>query len=143
MDRLRSALNQKTLETLLSRLDMADQPFDPHTAYYGPIPCTSPQQGALRDCNSYQQWFKDWIETDLANARRGVRGSPFKAALEIVREFRDTIRYAVDHGGLSDESLDRFFGYHSEMINRIVVGPQKERNEDICALISPGILSIP
>ena len=130
------------LPAFLSELDTETDSFDPVSAYHGPIPTHDRDIAPLADAVSYQTWFHDWIEADLKDARLGVSGSPLKAALEICRDFRDIIRYAVDYGGLTDDSLDRFFGYHAEMINRIVVGPQKERNANISALIRSGLLMI-
>lgn len=139
LNEFRDAFVEGRLELHLASLEANDASFDPQFEYFGALPHES---NVLSDTNSYQSWFLRWLDDDLQQARLGVSRSPLKAALEACREFRDVIRYAVDFGGLSDESADRFFSLHAETINRIVVGPQKERTADILALIRAGILGV-
>lgn len=141
LDELRQAFVKGRLELFLTQLD-EDTSFDPKLAYFGALP-PSTDMDVFGDTIAYESWFRRWLEDDLQQARLGVASSPLKAALEACREFRDVIRYAVDFGGLTDESSDQFFSLHTETINRIVVGPQKERTADILALIRAGILSVP
>jgi len=143
LDDLRKAFAVGHLETYLAQLDAQYSVFDPQLAYFGAIPPTDSGSDVLRDTVAYENWFRTWLEDDLKQARMGVALSPLKAALEACREFRDVIRYAVDFGGLTDESSDRFFSFHAKTINRIVVGPQKERSAEMLALIRTGILSVP
>lgn len=130
------------LESLLAQVEVNGSMFDPRFAYFG-TPLPDDRRDILHDTASYEDWYQRWLEDDLQQARLGVGRSPLKAALEICREFRDIIRYAVDFGGLTNGSADRFFSIHAETINRIVVGPQKERAADVLALMRAGILSVP
>lgn len=65
------------------------------------------------------------------------------AALDILRELRDTIRYAVDFGGLTERSLDEFYRRTVPMMNRAVVGPQYERYSELLALMAAGVARAP
>jgi uncharacterized NAD(P)/FAD-binding protein YdhS len=141
LNRMRSAFLAGRLESYLDQLDEHADRFDAHTAYFGTIP--SGDASPLQDSASYQDWYRTWLSDDVEQAQLGVSRSPLKAALEICREFRDVIRYAVDFGGLTDQSSDKFFSLHAETINRIVVGPQKERTAEVLALIGAGILNVP
>jgi hypothetical protein len=116
--------------------------FDAEAAYHGSLTgagdCPAPTDG-----RAYQRSVESWIAADLAHAALGFEGSPFKAATEMCREVRDTIRYAVDFGGLTDASLDRFYRYHVETINRLVIGPEKDRSANILTLLRSGVVSMP
>jgi hypothetical protein len=142
LNELRDAFVEGRLELYLTSLEANDASFDPQFEYFGALPPGSAGLNILRDADSYQSWFQRWLDDDLQQARLGVSRSPLKAALECCREFRDVIRYAVDFGGLTDESADRFFSLHAETINRIVVGPQKERIADMLALIRAGVVCV-
>jgi hypothetical protein len=142
LEELRAACTVDRLELNLAELDARHGLFDSRLAYFGALP-SADDGDVLEDSAAYQTWCQQWLDDDLHEARLGVARSPLKAALEICRQFRDVIRHAVDFGGLTQESSDRFFSFHSETLNRIGVGPQKERTADILALMSAGILSIP
>jgi FAD-NAD(P)-binding protein len=142
LNEFRDAFVEGRLESYLTSREYNDASFDPQREYFGALPPGRAGLNVLRDTDSYQNWFRRWLDDDLRQARLGVSRSPLKAALEGCREFRDVIRYAVDFGGLTDESADRFFSLHAETINRIVVGPQKERTADILALIRVGLLGV-
>lgn len=142
LDELRDAFLAGRLELYLAELDAQDSAFDPRLEYFGALPSSEGSSDVLGDTVAYESWFRRWLEDDLEQARLGVARSPLKAALEACREFRDMIRYAVDFGGLTDKSSDRFFSLHAKTINRNVVGPQKERTADMLALIRAGFLSV-
>jgi uncharacterized NAD(P)/FAD-binding protein YdhS len=73
----------------------------------------------------------------------GFAGSPVKAALDVLRELRDTFRYAVDFGGLTPDSLEQFNRRTVPLLNRAVVGPQYERHSELLALMATGLLAVP
>lgn len=126
---------------------LADLPapveFDAEAAYHGDVAPSAQDCPAPADGEAYQRSVESWIAADLANAVRGFEGSPFKAATEMCREVRDTIRYAIEFGGLTDASLDRFYRYHVETINRLVIGPEKDRSANILTLLRAGVVSMP
>jgi uncharacterized NAD(P)/FAD-binding protein YdhS len=142
IEELRQANTSSHLESYLRAASRKDA-FDSEHAYFGALPSTDCCSGPLRDAASYENWYRNWVADDLAQARLGVGQSPLKAALEIFREFREVIRYAVDFGGLTDDSADRFFEVHANTLDRIGVGPQKESTEVLLALMDSGILRVP
>lgn len=116
--------------------------FDAEAAYHGRPTPSAQDSAAAADGETYQRSLESWMAADIANAARGFDGSPFKAATEMCREVRDTIRYAIEFGGLTDASLDRFYRYHVEAINRLVIGPEKERSANILTLLRSGVVSM-
>ncbi|WP_018685275.1 FAD/NAD(P)-binding protein [Actinokineospora enzanensis] len=104
------------------------------SAWDAPVPDT-----ALSDVDSYHAWFVDRVRQDLAEAHRGLDASPLKAAFEVHRDLREVLRRAVDGSGLDDRA--DFFGAFAAEINRNVIGPQLDRNEELLALVRAGVLS--
>ncbi|NES30208.1 FAD/NAD(P)-binding protein [Micromonospora terminaliae] len=138
--RARAAAAAGRLHTLADLPGPAE--FDAEAAYHGTLTPGAQDSPAPIDGEAYQRSVESWIAADLANAARGFEGSPFKAATEMCREVRDTIRYAIEFGGLTDASLDRFYRYHVETINRLVIGPEKERSANILTLLRSGVVSM-
>ncbi|TNH28001.1 FAD/NAD(P)-binding protein [Micromonospora orduensis] len=116
--------------------------FDPELAYHGTVTPSAEDSPPPADGEAYQRSLESWMAADIAHAARGFEGSPFKAATEMCREVRDTIRYAIEFGGLTDASLDRFYRYHAETINRLVIGPEEERSANILTLLRCGVVSM-
>lgn len=98
---------------------------------------------ARSDHTAYQTWLADTLRRDLTEGVLGFAGSPVKAALDILRDMRDSIRYIVDFGGLTDHSLEAFNSTTIPLMNRAVVGPQYERHAELLALIDAGVARIP
>ena len=82
------------------------------------------------------------IERDVGECRRGVQGSPLKAALEVWRTQRDTLRYAVNGESLTGASRTQFYTVYAPLSNRLVGGPQKERHEELAALVEADIVTL-
>lgn len=91
---------------------------------------------------AYEQWFRQWVEADLLRSRQGTVASPLTQALEVWRDCRDVLRLAIDHNGLTDASTQAFYSVWAALGNRLVGGPQKERYEDLLALIDAGIVRV-
>jgi uncharacterized NAD(P)/FAD-binding protein YdhS len=136
-DQLRRAAEAGESSILLDELDGRYGPFDVKAVWDRAAGIV------VMDSLHYRQWIGAEIRRDLVEAAKGLEGSCEKAAVEIVRELRDTIRYAVDFGGLTDASLDSFMGKTVPLMNKAVVGPQKERHEELLALIESGIVQVP
>ncbi|MEA2188166.1 MAG: hypothetical protein QOK16_3177 [Solirubrobacteraceae bacterium] len=140
-DRLVTALTRAAesgaLTTYLGELDQEHGAFDAHAAW--------DRAGAmvLTDSSAYERWVADEIRRDYVQATKGLERSCEKAALEIVRDLRDTVRHAVDFGGLTRDSLESFMRTTVPLMNKAVVGPQKERHRELLALIEAGILQVP
>jgi uncharacterized NAD(P)/FAD-binding protein YdhS len=122
---------------LLDDLDARLGSFDAAAAFEGAAGML------LDDSDAYQKWFATFVVDDLAEGRRGFAGSPLKAGLDVLRELRDTFRYAVDFGGLTEASLEEFTASTVPALNRAVVGPQFERHAELLALMSAGIAAVP
>ncbi|MGW4645033.1 FAD/NAD(P)-binding protein [Kitasatospora sp. NPDC004289] len=120
----------------LDRLDREQGEFDPVELVHPPV-------GGTEDREAYQAWYLDRIAQDLAQARLGLAGSPVKSALEVLRDLRDVIRYAVDFGGLEEKSHEEFYGSYTGVLNRNVTGPQLDRHAELLALVEAGIVKIP
>lgn len=88
-------------------------------------------------------WLLDHLRQDLAEARSGNVNGPLKAALDVLRDLRNEIRLAVDHGGLHGDSyrtdLD---GWYTPLNAHLSIGPPARRVEEMIALIESGVLRI-
>ncbi|HJQ03013.1 MAG TPA: FAD/NAD(P)-binding protein [Jatrophihabitans sp.] len=135
--RLLDAQADRRVGALLDELDRESGPFDP-------TPLLDPSSTmCLRDSVSYQQWFADLLRADLVEGELGFSGSLVKATLDVLRDLRDTFRFAVDFGGVTERSLELFHADTVPMLNRAVVGPQFERHAELLALLRAGVLEVP
>lgn len=132
-DRDMSSLNE--IDEYLAKEEINFTPFDPISILETKLPShVSP--------NDYQEWVYEWMRNDLIHTNEGLLNSPIKAALETWRDLRDSIRAAVDYGGLNPSSHRKFYGHWTGLINRLVAGPQKERSQDLLALIDAGVVTL-
>jgi uncharacterized NAD(P)/FAD-binding protein YdhS len=92
--------------------------------------------------SEYKVWMINYLENDLDECYLGNVDGPYKAACDVLRDIRDTIRYAVDFSGLTAESHKLFLQKYNSFMNRISVGPPKERIAQMLALIEAGVLDI-
>jgi uncharacterized NAD(P)/FAD-binding protein YdhS len=123
----------KVLDELDGRLGR----FDPVAAFDGGSGIR------LTHATGYQRWLAGLLRADLAEGLRGFAGSPLKAALDVLRSQRDTFRYAIDFGGVTEQSLEEFHRQTVPMLNRAVVGPQFERHSELLALLAGGLAATP
>ncbi len=91
----------------------------------------------------YQQAVLDILRYDVTEARKGNIDSPFKSALDTIRDLRPLIREIVAFGGLSPRSYredfrDKFCPLHS----LLAAGPPLEKTEYIAALLESGHLRL-
>ncbi len=108
--------------------------YDPDEALQtGPVALPAREYGA---------WLREWIARDLQESRKGLAGSPAKAALEVWRDLRDNLRRIVAHDGLMPASRACFFRTDAPLANRLVGGPQMERYEELLALIDAGVVRV-
>lgn len=80
---------------------------------------TQPWAGAP---DRYAHAFALHLQVDLQECIRGLSKSPLKSALEVWRNQRDTIRYAVNGDGLTEESRAEFYRLFAPLSNRLVGG---------------------
>jgi uncharacterized NAD(P)/FAD-binding protein YdhS len=97
--------------------------------------------GRFENQAEFNEVVRRHIEWDLAHALEGNVRSPVKAATDVLRDVRDYIRYAVDYGGLTEESHKRFLNEVIPVMYRVSAGGPKERNMQLLALLDAGIAS--
>ena len=137
MRRLHGAADVDAVREVLDDLDRVHGVFDPVATFHGVA--GMPTDSA----DGYEQWLVDTLRADLDEGVKGFAGSPLKAGLDVMRDLRDTFRYAVDFGGLTPDSLHDFHARIVPMVNRAVVGPQFERHAALVALIEAGLARAP
>ncbi|MFJ5265737.1 FAD/NAD(P)-binding protein [Streptomyces sp. NPDC088387] len=91
--------------------------------------------------------FHDWLCAHLAHdvreARAGNVDGPLKAALDVLRDLRNEIRLAVDHGGLDGVShRDELTGWYTPLNAYLSIGPPASRIEELHALINAGVVRL-
>ncbi|MFF5096297.1 MULTISPECIES: FAD/NAD(P)-binding protein [Actinosynnema] len=79
---------------------------------------------------------------DLAEAELGLGASALKEALEVLRDHRESVRAALDPPGLTEESHRQFADEWAALINRTVIGPQKERIRELLHLVEAGVVEL-
>ncbi|MER0245279.1 FAD/NAD(P)-binding protein [Streptomyces sp. HSW2009] len=88
-------------------------------------------------------WLLGQLRADLAAAHAGNVSGPVKAALDVLRDLRNELRLAVDHGGLDGDSyradLDRWY---TPLNAYLSIGPPARRIEELVALIEAGTVRI-
>ncbi|MFD0720266.1 FAD/NAD(P)-binding protein [Streptomyces globosus] len=93
------------------------------------------------DREDFRRWLVAYLERDVAAARAGNLSGPLKAALDVLRDLRNEIRLAVDHGGLTaDSHRDDLEGWYTPLNAFLSIGPPASRIEEMIALIEAGVL---
>lgn len=92
--------------------------------------------------HEFEDFYKLYLQTDLQECAKGLSNSPLKSALEVWRNQRDIIRYAVNGDGLTEASRAEFYQVFAPLSNRLVGGPQKERHAELLALLSAGVVTL-
>jgi uncharacterized NAD(P)/FAD-binding protein YdhS len=91
----------------------------------------------------YEEHVYSAIADDLAEARVRAGRSPLKAAQEVLRVLRDTMRDAVEFKGLTFASYLDFQASLRPKITRNITGPPAFRSQQLLALMDAGILRVP
>ncbi|AZM75411.1 FAD-binding protein [Streptomyces sp. KPB2] len=95
------------------------------------------------DRADFTGWLLDYLRKDVAESRRGNVSGPLKAALDVLRDLRNEIRLAVDHGGLEGGShRDDLEGWYTPLNAFLSIGPPASRIEEMIALIEAGVLTV-
>lgn len=99
--------------------------------------------GDLRDLAAFRAWLRGYLDEDVRKAHEGNVSGPFKAALDILRDLRNEVRLAVDHGGLDAAShRDELDGWYTPLNAYLSIGPPASRIEEMAALIDAGVLEV-
>ncbi|WP_306323850.1 MULTISPECIES: FAD/NAD(P)-binding protein [unclassified Streptomyces] len=85
----------------------------------------------------------DVMAEDLAQAALGTLDGPLKSALDVLRDIRNVVREAVDHGGLLPASHTGFFDRRFLPVNALLsAGPPMVRVEQLRALVRQGVVTV-
>lgn len=123
------------LSELLAEMAGRVSPFDPEKFLITTLP------GGLRG-DEYRNWIVDYLTDDLFESRTGLAASARKCALEVWRDLRDLIRFAVNFDSLTASSRARFYSIFAPLINRLVAGPHIERQEEFLALLGADVVRL-
>ncbi|MFM9449372.1 FAD/NAD(P)-binding protein [Streptomyces acidiscabies] len=89
----------------------------------------------------FQAWLRGYLESDVREAEAGNVDGPLKAALDVLRDLRNEIRLAVDHGGIDGNSYrDDVEGWYTPLNAFLSIGPPASRIEEMIALLDAGLL---
>jgi uncharacterized NAD(P)/FAD-binding protein YdhS len=95
------------------------------------------------DLTEFRGWLRSHLSRDVAEARRGNVRGPLKAALDVLRDLRNEIRLAVDHGGLDAAShRDELDRWYTPLNAYLSIGPPARRVEEMIALMEAGVLDV-
>ncbi|ARP72889.1 FAD-binding protein [Streptomyces pluripotens] len=91
----------------------------------------------------FRSWLLAYLARDVREAKAGNVTGPLKAALDVLRDLRNEIRLAVDHGGLEGDShRDELDGWYTPLNAFLSIGPPVSRVEEMIALIEAGVLDL-
>lgn len=90
----------------------------------------------------YQATLLEFLDQDVQKAMVGNVSQPEKAACDVMRDLRDTMRDAVEYQGLFADSHRQFNEIFNPLNNRLAVGPPHYRIAQLVALCRSGILDI-
>ncbi len=92
--------------------------------------------------DQYARFVMDYMRADISEAKKGNMASPEKNAVDsVLRDLRDVLRTAVDHGGLTAESHRRMKRGFERFNNRTAVGPPIQSSQELLILAEQGIVS--
>ncbi|MET9296404.1 FAD/NAD(P)-binding protein [Streptomyces sp. NPDC003077] len=95
------------------------------------------------DRPAFRHWLLGYLRADVAAARAGNVSGPLKAALDVLRDLRNEIRLAVDHGGLEGGShREHLQGWYTPLNAFLSIGPPVSRIEEMAALVEAGVLEV-
>ncbi|MGF1431134.1 FAD/NAD(P)-binding protein [Kitasatospora sp. LaBMicrA B282] len=95
------------------------------------------------DRDDFRRWLLDYLAQDVKEARAGNLSGPLKTALDVLRDLRNEIRLAVDHGGLDGDShRDDLEGWYTPLNAFLSIGPPATRIEQMIALMEAGVLEL-
>ncbi|MFI8962458.1 FAD/NAD(P)-binding protein [Streptomyces sp. NPDC053493] len=88
----------------------------------------------------FHKVLTEWLRADLGDARLGNAEGPMKAAADVLRDVRQTIRNVVDFAGLTPDSHRWFLAEFGPLAALVSTGPPQLRSEQFLALLAAGVL---
>jgi hypothetical protein len=102
--------------------------------YLDPVAALHPLPGdPLTHAGASHRWWRERVAADLAEAARGVAGSPVEAGFAVLREVWDAL---VAVAGPPPDHLRR-------AVARVIAGPPPRRHVELLALADAGLLRVP
>lgn len=93
--------------------------------------------------DDFRDWLLGHLARDVSEARSGNVSGPLKAALDVLRDLRNEIRIAVDHGRVEGNSYrDELQGWYTPLNAFLSIGPPLSRIEEMIALLEAGVLDV-
>lgn len=131
------------------RAAQEQRPFPPEEYEFGPEDRSAidsiidPLRGRrFANLATYKDFIVDHLTTDLRQAEAGNTAGPVKAATDVIRDTRQSIREAVEFGGLTPDSHQTFVSKYVPLMNRIAFGPPRQRNMELLALMDADIVDL-
>ncbi|MDU8998729.1 FAD/NAD(P)-binding protein [Streptomyces mirabilis] len=95
------------------------------------------------DRAEFRSWMLEHLRQDVREARAGNVSGPLKAALDVLRDLRNEVRLALDHGGLDGNSYqDEVEGWYTPLNAFLSIGPPFSRIEELIGLLEAGVLDL-
>ncbi|MFD5703486.1 FAD/NAD(P)-binding protein [Streptomyces lasiicapitis] len=103
-----------------------------------------PYEGqTFRSPRDFRSWLLGHLREDAAQAALGNVAGPLKAALDVLRDLRNELRLAVDHGGLAGASRRAHLdGWYTPFNAFLSIGPPRRRIEELTALVEAGVVEV-
>jgi uncharacterized NAD(P)/FAD-binding protein YdhS len=149
---LRSRGRETEADVFVDRYLSISDGFDELFAEYGIDPADRwdwdrvdrPFRGReFADRDDFHRWLLRHLAHDVREARAGNVSGPVKAALDVLRDLRNEVRLAVDHGGLEGHShQEELRGWFTPFNAYLSIGPPASRIEEMIALIEAGVLEV-
>ncbi|MEU8585894.1 FAD/NAD(P)-binding protein [Streptomyces sp. NPDC048664] len=99
--------------------------------------------GEFADRAEFRGWMLEYLRQDVREARAGNVSGPLKAALDVLRDLRNEVRLALDHGGLDGTSYrDEVEGWYTPLNAFLSIGPPFSRVEELIGLLEAGVLDL-
>lgn len=98
---------------------------------------------AFLSAKDYETRVGAMLGADVAAARVPNGASPEKRAQEVLRTLRDTLRAALEFGGLTAASHRDFQEHLRNRLARLVAGPPVPRSEQLLALMDAEVVRVP
>jgi hypothetical protein len=121
----------------VARLARLNGEFDPAAHFFS---ATGRDFATAKD---YEEHTYAAIAGDLDAALVEGGASPVKAAYEVLRVLRDTMRQAIEFSGLTLASYRDFQANIRGRVNRLVAGPPALRSQQLLALLDAGVVRLP
>ncbi len=97
----------------------------------------------FRSPAAFHTALRRFIDEDLEHSARGNFHGPRKAALDVLRDVRGSIRRAVDFDGLTAASHRAdFLGWFAPLSSFLAAGPPAQRLRETRALLDAGVLRV-